>query len=217
VAYADQLDDPLNTAHAYRLAAEYACVGGDLADAVAWADRSLAIAEEHGYALRAAMAAATRIWALGDAAAQRAALDEIAASGQHVGEPLARCAIATTLLAQGHVAVARAELTRAFAFVEASGEERHLAELHRAAAACARAEGEIDLAEAELRRALAVSRAQEARLFELRAVADLAELLAERGRTGEARTLLESAQAGPGASGPRAELERIQTLRAQLT
>lgn len=211
--YAEPLDDPLNTAHAFKLAAEYHCLGGDFPAADVWAERSLAIAEEHGFPGRAALAAAMKGWALGDLDAQRAALDAGAANGHHVGEPLARLAIATTLLDQGMSSEALDELARGFAFVETSGEERHLAELHRVAAACQRAEGRVEVAEAELRRALEVCRAQESRLFELRAVADIVEHLAEAGRELEARELLEPACAG---SSPPRELERLRSLRERL-
>jgi hypothetical protein len=100
--------------------------------------------------------------------------------------------------------------------VEETGEARHLAELHRLRAACAWREGDAAGAEADLREALAVASAQDARIFVLRAAADLAELLAARKRRKVARDLLAPLTDGfvPDAQGP--ELDRARALVAKL-
>lgn len=216
IAYAAQLDDPLNVAHAYHLVCQYRALAGDRDGAAEWADRAIAVAAEHGFAMHEAGARATRGFATGDLDAQRAGYAVRAAHGQRVGEPMYRMAMATTLLERGHATEAAAELAEAFAFATEMGEVRHLAELHRLRAACASREGRTGDAEADLRAALAVASDQAARLFTLRAAADLAELLRDHGRADEGRALLAPLLAGfvPDGQGP--ELDRVRALAASL-
>jgi tetratricopeptide (TPR) repeat protein len=216
IAYADALADPLNTAHGYHLVAQYRALALDRPGAIAWADRAIAVAREHGFPIHETAARATRGFAVGDVEEQRVGRQGCLDTGQCVGEPTYAMAIATTLLEQEQLGAARAELESAFACVEETGEARHLAELHRLRAACARREGDAAGAEADLRDALAVASAQDARVFVLRAAADLAELLAARRRRKVARDLLAPLTDGfvPDAQGP--ELDRARALVAKL-
>jgi DNA-binding winged helix-turn-helix (wHTH) protein/tetratricopeptide (TPR) repeat protein len=216
IDYAAGLGDPLNVAHTYHLMCQYRVLAGDREGAVEWADRAIAVAAEHGFAMHEAGARATRAFATGDLDAQRAGYAVRADNGQRVGDPMYRMGMATTLLDRGAVTEAAGELARAFAFVAEMGEVRHLAELHRLRAACASREGHADDAEADLRTALAVASDQSSRLFTLRAAADLAELLRDHGRADEGRALLAPLLAGfvPDAQGP--ELVRVRTLAASL-
>jgi tetratricopeptide (TPR) repeat protein len=129
---------------------------------------------------------------------------------------MCRLGLARTHLDQGRAGEAAGELALAFAFVDDTGEARHLAELHRVRAECARREGRLEDAEDDLRRAIEVADAQQSRLFVLRAGADLAALLAETERAGEARSLLARLCDGfvPDGQGP--ELDRARALLATI-
>jgi tetratricopeptide (TPR) repeat protein len=216
VAYARDLEDPLNVAHAYNLVSQYRSLAGDRPGTIAWADRAIAVAAEHGFPTHEAGSTALKGFACGSVELQRAGYEAYAATGQRVGEPMYRMGLAQTWLDQGRVAEATRELAEALVFVDETGEARHLAELYRLQAACARRSGRPDDAEADLRRAAAIASAQDARLFVLRAVADLAEVLAEGGRAGEAQTLLAPLCEGfvPEGQGP--ELDRARALAASI-
>jgi tetratricopeptide (TPR) repeat protein len=216
MAYAADLDDPLNVAHAYHLASEYRAMAGDRPRAIEWADRAIAVAAEHGFSMHEATSKVTKGFALGDLDLQLEGFATCTTTGQHVGEPMCRLGLARTHLDQGRAGEAAGELALAFAFVDDTGEARHLAELHRVRAECARREGRLEDAEDDLRRAIEVADAQQSRLFVLRAGADLAALLAETERAGEARSLLARLCDGfvPDGQGP--ELDRARALLATI-
>lgn len=216
VAYANALDDPLNVAHTYHLAAQLRAIAEDRAGAVAWSERAIALSTEHGFPVHEAASKATKGYGLRDLSLQREGFAACAATGQRVGEPMYRIGIAHTCLEQDLVSEASGELALALAFIEETGEARHLAELHRLRAACARREGRAGDAEAELRRAVEVAGGQRSRLFELRAVADLAELLADRGRASEGRRMLGRVCDGFVADGQGPELDRARALAAAI-
>jgi tetratricopeptide (TPR) repeat protein len=184
VAYASALSDLLNVAHAWSLVAQYRMWADDRAGAIAWADRAIAVAAEHGFPVHQGEAEMVKGWGLGEFALQREGFARRAATGHHVGAPMFRLALARTCLDQGLVSEALEELAHGFEFIEASGEARHLAELLRLRAACALRDGRPEAAETDLRRAVAVAREQQSRPFERRAAADLAGLLARRTRRG---------------------------------
>jgi adenylate cyclase len=187
VAYASALSDPLNVAHAWSLMAQYRMWADDRAGAIAWADRAIAVAAEHGFPIHEGEAKMAKGWGLGDLALQRDGFALRAATGHHVGAPMYRLGLARTCLDQGSVSDALEELTRGLEFIERSGEARHLAELLRLRAACSLRDGRWDAAEADLRRAVAVAREQQSRPFELRAAADLTALARRTRRDRPAR------------------------------
>jgi len=102
------------------------------------------------------------------------------------------------------------------AAADASGEARHVAELHRVQAACARRRGRMEAADASLRKALEIARAQGSRLFVLRAAADLAEVLAADGRRDDARALVEPLCDGFVPDDVGSELGRVRALAVAL-
>ncbi|MEA2678395.1 MAG: hypothetical protein QOK03_117, partial [Candidatus Binataceae bacterium] len=126
-------------------------------------------------------------------AALRAALDVLRRSGGNVGSSIIICNLAEALLTAGDLEGAEAALQDGFAFVEQSGEHYWLAGLHRLSGHVALKQREPDQlrAEACFIKAMEIARDQEARLLELRATTDLAQLWRDTKRDGDPRALLE--------------------------
>src|SRR5229473_2388291 len=122
-----------------------------------------------------------------------AALDALRGSGGNAGNSIIKCNLAEALLTAGDLAGAEAVLEEGFAFVEQSGEQYWLAGLHRLCGHVALKRPEPDRlrAEACFKKAIEVARSQEARLLELRAAVDLAQLWRDTGSDGDARAMLE--------------------------
>ena len=123
----------------------------------------------------------------------RAALDALRRSGGNAGNSIIKCNLAEALLTAGDLAGAEAVLDEGFAFVEQSGERYWLADLHRLCGHVALRLPEPDRprAEACFKKAIEVARGQEARLLELRAAADLAQLWRDTGSDSDPRAMLE--------------------------
>ncbi len=126
-------------------------------------------------------------------AALRAALDALRKSGGNAGSSLIICNLAEALLAAGDLEGAEAALADGFAFVEQSGERYWLAGLHRLVGhvALKRPEPDRRRAEACFKQAIEIARGQEARLLELRAAVDLAQLWRDAGSDNNPRPMLE--------------------------
>jgi class 3 adenylate cyclase len=122
--------------------------------------------------------------------AVRGALARMAAANFFIWTEIHQALFARVLLQAGDRAGAAAALAAAFANVERLGHRFWLPELHRLEAELAAAEGAHDRAEAALRRAIEIAGMQGARLLELRAAADLVQLLRRQARGGEAEPLL---------------------------
>jgi predicted ATPase len=90
----------------------------------------------------------------------------------------------------GQTAAALGLVDEALARLERTDERLFEAEVHRLKGELLLASSGADRAEACLRRAIEVARAQDARLWELRAATSLARLWAEQGKRAEARDLL---------------------------
>jgi class 3 adenylate cyclase/tetratricopeptide (TPR) repeat protein len=167
--------------------------------ALAHADEAIALSEENGFALFLAWARFTRGWAfveLGQIARGMVEMEEAVANFHHIGGT-PDLSYATALLASGYARMGQTEkaltmLNEALEFIERTGEKLDHTEILRL-------KGEVLLmcerpaiAEAEkcLREALEVTRAQEAKWWELRATTSLARLLAGQGRRDEARAML---------------------------
>jgi predicted ATPase len=101
--------------------------------------------------------------------------------------------LAESMLAANDPMEASETLREGFAFVEQSGERFWLAELHRVEGLIALAKADPDRKEAEdtFLRAIEIARAQEARVLELRAAADLARLWRDTGSPNDPRALLD--------------------------
>jgi tetratricopeptide (TPR) repeat protein len=126
-------------------------------------------------------------------AALRAALDALRRSGGNAGNSIFKSNLAEALLTAGDLAGAEAVLEEGFAFVEQSGERYWLADLHRLCGRVALQRPEPDRlrAEACFKKAIEVARGQEARLLELRAAADLAQLWRDTGSDSDPLAMLE--------------------------
>ncbi len=111
-------------------------------------------------------------------AAQRAALDAVRSAGGHVGTSLNISNLAEVSLMAGDWERAEADLADGFAFVEQSGEQYWLADLHRLSGQLALRQPVPDRSRAEacFTKAIDVARSQHTRLLELRAATDLAHL-----------------------------------------
>jgi class 3 adenylate cyclase len=123
----------------------------------------------------------------------RAALDALRRSGGNAGNSIIKCNLAEALLTAGDLAGAEAVLEEGFAFVEQSGEQYWLAGLHRLCGHVALERPAPDRlrAEACFKKAIEVARGQEARLLELRAAVDLAQLWHDTGSDSDPRAMLE--------------------------
>jgi class 3 adenylate cyclase/tetratricopeptide (TPR) repeat protein len=126
-------------------------------------------------------------------AAFRATLDALRKSGGNAGSSLIMCNLAQLLLAAGDLAGAEAALEDGFTFVEQSGERYWLAGLHQLSGHVALKRREPDRlrAEACFKKAIEIAHGQEARLLELRAAVDLAQLWRDTGSNKNPRAMLE--------------------------
>jgi predicted ATPase len=123
----------------------------------------------------------------------RAALDALRKSGGHTGNSAHISHLAEALLIAGDLAGAEAALEDGFAFVAQSEERYWLADLHRlqGQAALKRPEPDRLRAEACFVKAIEIARSQEARLLQLRAATDLAQLWRDTRSDSDPRALLE--------------------------
>jgi hypothetical protein len=187
--YAKELKSPYNVSYAHELAAQYHATTGQRPLALEHAEAAAALAGEHGFVIHAAVAKIVRGWALDDIGVLRAGIAAYEGAGQYVGTSLFRALLVGVLLAQGEVQYAAVELTAIFAFVERSGERRHLAELQRLEAECMPEGGR----RGALETGLATARAHGARLWELRAAVSLWRLERSNGDGRQTCRLLEDA------------------------
>ena len=126
-------------------------------------------------------------------AALRVAIAANNRSGGYFSDSIFKSYLAEALLMRRDIAGAEAALQDAFAFVERSGERFWLADLHRVDGQIAlkRPETDRERAEACFLRAIEIARGQEARMLELRAATELAELWRDKGAPNDPRALLE--------------------------
>jgi tetratricopeptide (TPR) repeat protein len=213
-AHAAQLDDPFNVSWSHNLAGQFWSTAGDRELAACHAERAIELAQEHAFGVHLASSTIVRGWAHGDAAAIREGFVAYEEIGQRVATTLLLGLLAETLGTEGRTEEGLETIARALAFAAETGEHRHLAELYRLRGELSRRSSAR--AEACFREAIAISRAQEARLFELRACVSLGRLLRERGRRAEARRLLADACHGLPEDGENRDLARARALRASL-
>ena len=165
----------------------------------ACANEYVALADEHGFPLWAALGRIAQGWVAaqnGDAAAGiaciRDAMAQAEATGSRILDPCHLGLLAEALALAGEVDEGLVVLDEAFARSAASGQRCTDAELHRLRGELMRQSPRLDpaRAEASFRTALAIAREQGTRGYELRAATSLARLWREQGRRGEARDLL---------------------------
>jgi tetratricopeptide (TPR) repeat protein len=182
---------------------------GDAAASETASAEAVRLAEEHGFPYVLGMATINRAWALimqGKSPTGITMLRDGVALVERTGAALVRPTYLAMLAAadvlEGDRKSALARFDAAFAEMARTGERLHEAALLivKSRLLAAGGDGRSSRAEATeaedcLRLALDVARAQQARLFELRAAVALGRHWCERGRTDEARELLSSAHA----------------------
>jgi class 3 adenylate cyclase len=126
-------------------------------------------------------------------AASRAAMDAEHRSGTRIFDSAVMSRLAEALLTSGDATAAEAAVQEAFGFVDQSGERFWLADLHRVQGQIALKRPVADRAWAEacFLKALEIARSQDARMLELRAATDLAQLRRDTGSNDDPRALLE--------------------------
>jgi class 3 adenylate cyclase/tetratricopeptide (TPR) repeat protein len=167
-------------------------------DALEWADATIELATERGYAYRVAMGIVLRGWALAALEDVDAGIDELErglraarATGAHLDDPHFLGLLADAQLRGRHTSAALAAVEEALEIAERRRSRSYQAELLRLRGAILRTRGDSALeVERSLHEALAVARTQEARMLELRIATTLASVWRDEGRTREARSLL---------------------------
>ena len=187
-------------AYAWYYASVLHAVRGEPTIAQAYAERCLAISEQHGFRQWLGLSRAIRgiCAATLDASGRRlddvkAALDEYQRAGYQLGITAQIVLLCPVLLLRNENEAALEVIDHGLSIVNRNGERFFEAELYRLKARVLRARGAPDAeAEALLDQALRTARDQQARALELRAAIDLARLWTGQGKRTEARDLLES-------------------------
>jgi class 3 adenylate cyclase/tetratricopeptide (TPR) repeat protein len=195
-------------AHTHAYAWYYASVlhalRGEPAIAQTYAERCLAISEQHGFRQWLGLARAIQrvCGAMLDASAGRLdevkiALDEYQRAGYQLGVTAQFVLLCPALLLRNESEAALELIDHGLAIVSRNSERFFEAELCRlkARALLMRGASEAE-AEALLQQALQTARSQQARSLELRAATDLARLWSNQGKRVEARELLSSVYSG---------------------
>ena len=198
LALAARSPDPFAAAMTIGNAATFYQLCRDAASARHEADRLIALARARGIPFWISLGEFLRGWALskeGQAEAgltvMRRALAGMQSCGYLIQVPQWLVLLAQACARAGRTEEGLALLSKAQETVERTVERSQEAELHRVRAELLLAHGGAETeAEQSLGRALAVARAQDARLWELRAARSLARLRREQGRRAEARDLL---------------------------
>jgi predicted ATPase len=120
----------------------------------------------------------------------RSSLAAYRATGAEVWTPYQTGFLARACELAGQIEEALAHLDDALQTAGRTGEHWHDAELYRHKGELLLQQGRSEAAEELYRKALSIAREQEAKLWELRAAASLAQLRREQGRRAEARDLL---------------------------
>jgi class 3 adenylate cyclase/tetratricopeptide (TPR) repeat protein len=196
--------DAVHHAHTHAYAWYYASVlhalRGEPAIAQGYAERCLAISEQHGFSHWLGLSRAIRgiCAALLDASAGRldevkTSLEEYQRAGYQLGLTVQFVLLCPALLLRNQPEAALEIIDHGLSIVSQNSERFCEAELYRlkARALLTRGTAEIE-AESLLDQALRTARGQQARSLELRAATDLARLWMRKGKRAEARDVLES-------------------------
>jgi predicted ATPase/class 3 adenylate cyclase len=194
--------DAVQHAHTHAYAWYYASVlhalRGEPAIAQAYAERCLAISEQHGFRQWLGLSRAIQgiCTVVQDASAGRldevkVALDEYQRAGYQLGITAQLVLLCSALLLRNEPEAALETIDHGLSIVNHNSERFLEAELYRLKARALLMRGAPDAeAESLLDQALRTARGQRARSLELRASRDLAALWIDQGRRGEARDVL---------------------------
>jgi class 3 adenylate cyclase/tetratricopeptide (TPR) repeat protein len=220
--------DAVQHAHTHAYAWYYASVlhalRGEPAIAQGYAERCLAISEQHGFnqwlglsrAIRGICAAAP------DASGSRldevkAALGEYQRAGYQLGITAQFVLLCPALLLRNEPEAALEVIDHGLSIVSHNSERFFEAELYRLKARALLMRGAPDAeAESLLDQALRTARSQQARSLELRAATDLARLWLSQGKRAEARDVLESVYGRFSEGFDTRDLKEANALLAQL-
>jgi predicted ATPase len=164
-----------------------------------YAQESVTLCGENGFALWLFLGRLSRGWAVSEMGQIEQGIADMEAGRAHAarmagvpGQPGLLAELAKAYGRIGQTAKALAMLEQALAHCERTGEKRDLAELLRIKGEMllVRDSGAIVPAESCFRAALDVARAQEAKWWQLRAAVSLSRLLRDSDRHDEARTML---------------------------
>jgi predicted ATPase len=156
----------------------------------------LALSREHDFQMMRGIGTFFLVWATADDGELEQGIALMAeglalfSAVRHLNRPYMLTVLASAKADLGKPGEGLELLEDALASTEVSGERWWEAEWHRLRGRLLVARGQHDEGEACFRRAIEVSRGQRARLLELRAATSLARLWSGRGRTVEARDLL---------------------------
>src|SRR5262249_44657913 len=190
--------DAVQHAHTHAYAWYYASVlhtlRGEATIAQAYAERCLAISEQHGFRQWLGLSRAIRgiCAAVLDASGSRfdevkAALDEYQRAGYQLGITAQVVLVCAALLFRNEAEAALELIDHGFSIVSRNSERCFEAELYRLKAHALLMRGASDAeAESLLDQALRIARSQQARSLELRAATDLARLWMRQGKHAEA-------------------------------
>jgi predicted ATPase len=196
---AQRLQHPPSLAIGLWLIGEAQLVRHDVAAAMATAQELLALSDEHRLPQQRATALMFFGWALahrGDVAEGIHHLEEGLGIWNRLGARVylahAICLLAEAYLQGGRYADGMKQLDLAIATAVENGDEGYIPRMHmvRASLLVRLGSSNVEAAETSLRRSVAVSRAQGARGWELRASTSLARLWRDQGKRTEARDLL---------------------------
>jgi class 3 adenylate cyclase/tetratricopeptide (TPR) repeat protein len=220
--------DVVQHAHTHAYAWYYAsllhALRGEWAIARDYAERCLAISEQHGFRHWLGLSRAIRdicTVAL-DGSGSRldevmAALDEYQRAGYQLGLTAQFVLLCPVLLLRNEPEAALEVIDRGLSIVSHNGERFFEAELYRLKARALRMRGAPDVeAESMLDQALRTARGQQARSLELRAATDLASLWMKQGKRVEARDLLASVYGHFSEGFDTRDLKEAKAVLAQL-
>ena len=199
VALAEAIAHPFTSACAGNHTAILGYFHRDVAEVEPVAERTVALATEHGFPFWLIVTRIIRDWAIacrGDPSAldeMRRDLDTWRVSGAAVLSPWLLAMLGEALATLGKRDEALGVLDEAARVGEETGARWWSAEIHRLTGEVELSLGNASRAQTSLDRALEIARRQGAKTLELRATATLARLLRGQGKGPEARRLLEAA------------------------
>ena len=194
--------DAIQHAHTHAYAWYYASVlhalRGEPTIAQAYAERCLAISEQHGFRQWLGLSRAVLgicAASLDDSSSRldevKAALDEYQRAGYQIGMTVLLVLLGQVWLSRNEPEAARDVIEQGLAIVDHNGERLFEAELYRLKACALRMRGAPDVeAESLLDQALRTARSQQAQSLELRAATDLAKLWMNQDKRAAARDVL---------------------------
>jgi predicted ATPase len=197
IGEARRLAHPPSLAAALHLRAVLLSLVGDDTDLGEWADQLIAVTTEQSFPLWGALGTIFRGYfeakngeVRKGIALLRSGSVAYRATGAEVWMPFHIALLARACEIAGQIEEAATQLDDASQIAERTGVRWYAAELNRHKGELLLRQGHIEAAEDLYRKAMSIAREQEAKLWELRAVASLARLWRDRGRRTEGRDLL---------------------------